>query len=312
MTTLFESTDAEAVREMLLSVYDARRFAAPSAPPYLRIGLDQFGEVGLHRITYGMDCEVGSHELGGLYFGHLAAGGIVFRPPGDARPYRAGDVFLAGQPDEPYLADIVQSDLEYVGLEPSLLTQVAATSPARVPTPIRFTGYQPATARDAQRWLATVAYFRELVADGVAPPLVLATASRLLAATALTVFPNDALRDPTIEDRHDAHPDALRRAVAFIDDNAQRPIGPADIAAAAHVSIRAVQLAFRRHLDTTPMAYLRRVRLTHAHEALRDGDPATTSVSAVAAAWGFADHSSFTELYRITYGQPPSKTLRGR
>jgi len=30
---------------------------------------------------------------------------------------------------------------------------------------------------------------------------------------------------------------------------------------AAHVTVRAVQLAFRRHLDTTPMAYLRRVRL---------------------------------------------------
>jgi hypothetical protein len=31
----------------------------------------------------------------------------------------------------------------------------------------------------------------------------------------------------------------------------------ADIAAAARVTTRAVQLAFRRHLDTTPTDYLR-------------------------------------------------------
>jgi predicted DNA-binding protein YlxM (UPF0122 family) len=39
----------------------------------------------------------------------------------------------------------------------------------------------------------------------------------------------------------------VRRAVAFIEEYAHRDISAADIAGAAQVSIRAVQLAFARH-----------------------------------------------------------------
>ena len=84
-----------------------------------------------------------------------------------------------------------------------------------------------------------------------------------------------------------------------------------DIAEAAHVSVRAVQLAFRRHLGTTPMAYLRRVRLDHTHRALVAADARHTTVAAVAAQWGFTNHSRFTAVYRATYGVLPSTTLRG-
>ena len=81
---------------------------------------------------------------------------------------------------------------------------------------------------------------------------------------------------------------------------------------AAHVTVRAVQLAFRRHLDTTPMAYLRRVRLERSYRQLQAAHPDDgTTVTAVAARWGFASPSQFAGRYRRTYGQPPSHTLRG-
>jgi transcriptional regulator GlxA family with amidase domain len=71
-----------------------------------------------------------------------------------------------------------------------------------------------------------------------------------------------------------------------------------------------VQLAFRRHLNTTPTAYLRQVRLAQAHEALRDAVPGDgVTVTAVAARWGFTP-SRFTERYRAAYGVLPSHTLR--
>jgi len=56
----------------------------------------------------------------------------------------------------------------------------------------------------------------------------------------LTAFPNTALADPTIEDRRDAHPDTLRRAVAFIDEHAHTGITSADIADPATTTITAV------------------------------------------------------------------------
>jgi len=63
----------------------------------------------------------------------------------------------------------------------------------------------------------------------------------------------------------------------------------------------------------TPMAYLRRQRLGRAHKQLLAADPADgLTVRQVAARWGYANLSRFAADYRRAYGQPPSRTLRGR
>lgn len=85
----------------------------------------------------------------------------------------------------------------------------------------------------------------------------------------------------------------------------------ADIAAATGTTGRAVQVAFRRHLDTTPMGYLRRVRLDGAHRDLRNADPTMgVTVAAIAARWGFSHLPRFTSFYQEQYGTLPSQTLR--
>ncbi len=102
------------------------------------------------------------------------------------------------------------------------------------------------------------------------------------------------------------------RAVAFIEERARDDIGVADIAAAAFVTVRAVQLAFRRYLDTTPLGYLRQVRLEGAHRELAEADPDRTTVTAIAADWRFTNASRFSAHYRAAYGIPPTQTLRQR
>jgi AraC-like DNA-binding protein len=85
-----------------------------------------------------------------------------------------------------------------------------------------------------------------------------------------------------------------------------------EIAAAAHVTPRALQYAFTRHLQTTPMAYLRRVRLAAAHQDLQAADPRDgDTVTSIAARWGFAHPGRFATAYRNAYGQAPSVTLHG-
>ncbi|MFG1930641.1 helix-turn-helix transcriptional regulator [Mycobacterium sp. NPDC048908] len=103
----------------------------------------------------------------------------------------------------------------------------------------------------------------------------------------------------------------MRRAVAFVDENFHRDIGVCDIAHAVHVTPRTVQLMFRRHLGTTPMGYLRRVRLDRAHHELIDADPTAATVSEIAARWGFGHAGRFSARYQKTYGCAPSVTLRG-
>lgn len=315
MTPLVETTDVQTAYEALASLYGIRRFAATGARPYLRIDQDQLGPVDLHHLIFTMQCNLDGPPMGAYFFGQIVRGNINYQRSGggwESPVYGAGDVLLAVQPDIAWHGDIAGADLEFASLRPALLGQVAETAPSRRAQPIRFTGYQPTTAQDACRWLRTFSFVRhQLLATPAADqPLVTGAAARLLAATALSVFPNNALADPTIEDRHDASPPTLRRAVVFIDENAHRDISVADIAAAAFVTTRAVQLAFRRHLDTTPMEYLRRVRLAHAHRDLVMADPAHESVTAVAYRWGFPNPSRFAIQYRQTYGVPPSHTLR--
>ena len=82
---------------------------------------------------------------------------------------------------------------------------------------------------------------------------------------------------------HVEHPQVcaplVRQAIDFIQANCARDISMADIAAAINVTPRAVQYMFRRHLDTTPMAYLRRIRLDRAHRDLLAADPSHDTVS---------------------------------
>ena len=105
-------------------------------------------------------------------------------------------------------------------------------------------------------------------------------------------------------------PPILRDAVAFIQENADADIGLEDIAAAVNVSPRSVQYAFRRNLGTTPLEYLRRVRLDRAHRDLKAADPAHDTVTAIAGRWGFSHAGRFSLAYKAMFGNAPSDTLR--
>ena len=115
---------------------------------------------------------------------------------------------------------------------------------------------------------------------------------------------------PNHVDQVAAQPPLLRRAIAFIQDNADGDIAITDIAAAANVTPRSIQYMFRRHLSTTPLEYLRRVRLDRAHRDLLKADPAVDTVTAIAGRWGFTHAGRFSVEYKRVYGTSPSRTLR--
>ena len=107
-----------------------------------------------------------------------------------------------------------------------------------------------------------------------------------------------------------AQPQRLRRAIAFIDDNAHLDIRLTDIAMAIGVTPRTVQYTFRRYLGTTPLEYLRRVRLHRAHHDLQAADPAVDTVMEIAGRWQFSHPGRFSMAYKEAFGTSPSRTLR--
>jgi AraC-like DNA-binding protein len=309
-----EMTDLDEIHDMLQSTYSRMQIATTGDRHRLRFARVDVGPIALHRLSFRMRFTADIEPTGLIPVGRHLIGSVSNRIGSDVVETRPGDLFLGGQPGRRQHAEVEDYDGEHARFPPELFAQVADAVPGRTAAPIRFTGYRPVSAQAAATWSKTFDYIRDTVAglDIEQEPLVVGTAVRMLAAVTLATFPNTAVCDPTIEDRHDAHPATLRRALAFIEANADRDITPVDVAVAARVTVRSVQLAFRRHLDTTPTAYLRHVRLRRAHDELLAGDPAVTTVSAVAMRWGFASHSSFAASYRVTYGIPPSATLNQR
>jgi AraC-like DNA-binding protein len=83
-----------------------------------------------------------------------------------------------------------------------------------------------------------------------------------------------------------------------------------DLCRAAAVSERALEYAFKEVLGLTPVAYLIRVRLHRARQALLAATHASTTVSAVALDWGFWHFGEFSRAYKDCFGELPSDTLR--
>ena len=140
-------------------------------------------------------------------------------------------------------------------------------------------------------------------------PLVRDRIASALASALLVGLPHNHSRAFEAREASIA-PASVRRAERFIEENAAKAIGLADVASAAGVSARALQMAFRRFRDTTPMAYLRALRLDMARaelaRAARDGG----SVASIALAHGFGSLSRFAADYRARFQESPSDTLR--
>jgi AraC-like DNA-binding protein len=116
---------------------------------------------------------------------------------------------------------------------------------------------------------------------------------------------------PRQENWSDHAPRWLKRATEFIDRYAHTVITLADIAAVAHVTPRALQLAFREQLKTTPIGYLLDVRLQRAHLELVAAHPSTSTVKEIAHRWGFRHSGRFACQYRQKFGFYPEDTLKG-
>jgi AraC-like DNA-binding protein len=102
----------------------------------------------------------------------------------------------------------------------------------------------------------------------------------------------------------------LRAAVEFLHEHAAEPLSVSDIAAAADLSVRALQESFQRTLDRTPMNYLREIRLRRVRADLLAADPGTGSVAEIASRWGLSHMGRFSGEYLRRFGEYPRRTLR--
>jgi AraC-like DNA-binding protein len=223
---------------------------------------------------------------------------------------RAGECFLL-PPDRPYQVAWNSVAAEVTTLSFEDLQRDALSLVARATVNVDFA--RPTTPAAGRHWSQTIRYVHSSVSNSpllAAAPLARQELGWLVSSAVLACFPNSTL-DAASPNYAGDTPQPLRRALDFIDEHAGEAITLNEIAVAANLSPRGLQAAFRRHLDTTPLARLRSVRMERAHHDLQNAEPGNTSVAALAARWGFTHLGRFAVEYRRRYGSSPSQTLRG-
>lgn len=136
-------------------------------------------------------------------------------------------------------------------------------------------------------------------AENLAAPLLL----DLLLNQILSVWPRRQPQTP------DGTARAASRGIDYVEAHLAEPLTVGHVAAAAGVSVRTLQSAFRAHTGRTPLGYILERRLECVHGELMAND-GRLAVSQIAYRWGFLHMGEFSRRYRERYGCLPSQTSR--
>lgn len=310
---LFESRDLGRTEEFLNRAYTKMQIGGTPADVRTRISRSASDSISIDRIDIGFEMSYDVDPLGKICLCEVHSGRIAdHTTDGWTEDFRPGDLFWLAPPDRPYAGRIVRASYGITLFDQALLTRVAGVG-RKDNAQVRLLSHRPRSRRAAQHLSRTIAYVGDVLPnpDVKASPLVLAAISQLLASSVVAAFANTS--DPGPEqagtDSRDGRPATVGRALVFMESNLDQAISIADIAAAAGVTVRALQIAFQRHLGATPLEHLRRLRLEEVRAELLAADPAERTVAAVAARWGFHHHGRMTAAYRELYGELPSTTL---
>ncbi|MEX3656893.1 MULTISPECIES: helix-turn-helix transcriptional regulator [Mycolicibacterium] len=307
----FTSADLGATEDFLARAYTKMSIGrGPGERPTTRIVRKWLGPISFDELELDYHMSYDADPLNRICLCRVHSGRIEENFIGEPQDvFGPGDVTLFSPPELPYSGRVCRAAYDLTMFDPELLDRVATTGPGEAGGPVRLTGHRPVSPQAGYQLKVAIEYVRSVVQGRPVPALLASTTASMLAATVVSTMPTNAGLEPGPTDRRDAKPALLRRAIAYIEANADRDIALADIAEAVYVTPRALQYMFRRHLELSPMGYLRQVRLSHARQQLLNADPATTTVQAVAARWGFAHTGRFAAAYRRTFGENPSDTL---
>ncbi|WP_164478708.1 helix-turn-helix transcriptional regulator [Mycolicibacterium stellerae] len=306
---IIDTSDIGKAEESLTAAYTKVRLREQShgLPTRTRVWRTQIGSLVVDDFEYSYDLQYEADPMETILLCRVLKGAIEAHLPGhQPQMFTTGGAAAIGALDDTAYGGFVhRATLTGIAIDRRLLSEVAA--PTKGDGAVQLRSSAPISTDAGRHVVEVIDHIRHTVINSPSAqaPFLTGTVARYLAATMLTAFPNNAVTEPTIQDRRDSSPVLLRRATAFIDDNADTDVSPADIAAATDVTPQALLNMFRVHRNCTPMEYLRRVRLHHAHRELVASDPDTTNVTGIARRWGFHKIGHFLRRHAEAYGGEP-------
>ena len=312
---LFESQDRDEAREHVARVFCPHELRLPRGEGALaaRQHLVPLGRASLSYLSYGTSVAIDPEPSRPFYLVQMPLWGSarirVGRREFDSSP-RVASVINPSDPLRMTWSEdcgqlIVRFERSFVE---SLLASYLGHTLRHA---LRFHCELDCRSERGHHWLQLVHYIvnqLESAPAGAFGPLAIRQLEQTLLALLLEAQPHD-YSEELLQAAGGCAPRHVRKAAEFIEANVAESIGIDEIVRASGASLRSLYAGFRRFRGTSPMEFLRAQRLQRVRKDLRDA-PGGTTVSDVAARWGFYQFGRFAAQYRQLFGETPSATLR--
>ena len=312
--TVFETADVEQARDYMCGVFRTHHLHA-KAHTRLALRHQSFcqGRLSLHWLRYGAGVTMSAPEMERFYLFQFTLGGQCQVTHGrDVMLARARQAY-AVDPSRPlsktWAEDceqlIVKVDREH--LEGFALRETGVEATSRLAfrfVPVEF-------ASGPRGLVSLLDAFRSdgCTARGLGHHRVGAHLEPTIMSLLLAGLPH-SLEDEFDRAASPCPPYYVRRAEQFMRAHARDPVTMAQLVDASGVSARSLFNGFKRFRETTPMGYLKAIRLELARADLRGADPAEATVTDIAIGCGFSHMSKFARDFRRRFGVNPALMLK--
>lgn len=271
------------------------------------------GSVSFNRLRYGATVAIDPGCLGSFLLVMMPLAGTSDIRCGDDSVHSTPDLASVISPTRPLrMKSNVDCDQIMIRIDRSLLERHCTQHLGHdLRRPIEFDLGMDMRAAETEGWRNLIAYLvAELDRDtkNFLSPLVLAHVQQLVVATLLLAQRHN-YRDELLRPQAPPAPHYIRRIEEYIHAHVDEPITVADLSAYAGLSTSALFSGFRRYRNTSPMAYLKSVRLEKVQEELRCAQAVGDTVTDIAMRWGFVHLGHFSADYKRKFGESPSATL---
>jgi AraC-like DNA-binding protein len=324
---LFASRDIDETRESVARVFCPHELA----PLHRERTLDAchhnaplYRDASLNYVQYGAAVRIEPGYLGSFYLLQIPLRGgasvrcgaqhVESHPLLASFPSPTEALSMRWEADSPQL--IVKMDRE------ALRRRLESLLQAPLGEPLVFDLAADLSTPSAQAVVSFIAYLRSVFdsdAPWLARGLLAEQAENHLLTSMLLCLPhNHSARLQAGREfaagRSSVLPRIVRRAQEYLRAHADAPIALADVCAHVGVGARSLQMAFQRHLGTSPMGFLRDLRLDLVHQTLlashAEAPERRPKVMDVAARYGFLHLGHFAARYRHRFAQAPSETAQ--
>lgn len=270
--------------------------------------------VTLGALEFGADLRMGFGELGAYHVDIPLSGSMAWHQ-GSRDPLLAtvGEAAVF-QPGRNTVLDRWSGDCRLLAVKierPALELQLERLLDTPIRLPLRLYPSMDVSSGPGRSWarLARMAAEDAQTSQGLLGQELVAASVREALLNGLLLAADHPYREELARPAPPSRPAPVKRAIDAMEAHPEHPFTVAALAEISGVGIRGLQEGFRRHVDMSPMDYLRRTRLVRAHEELRAKEPGQATVTDVAYRWGFTHLGRFAAAYRQRYGVTPSTTL---